>query len=104
MFAPAVAVGGPVFTIERSAMLPMAEVAVPLLLAPFGSAADDVVAVRTTLPGAFCAVIPTLRAAVPLAAIDGPAQVWLVELPEQVKPPPVALVMAPPLTLMLSAG
>ena len=32
-------------------MLPMDVVPMPLLLPPFGSAADEVVAVRTTFPG-----------------------------------------------------
>ena len=55
----------------------------PLLFAEFGSLAEEVVAVRTTVPGVDCALMPTLSAAVPFAAMVGPVQVAVLAENEQ---------------------
>src|SRR5262245_49039684 len=99
MFAPAFAVGGPVLITPRSATLPIADEAELLLLPAFGSAADDVAAVMTTVPGEDCAVTTRVSAAVPFTAIDEAVHDCAVVEPEQVKPPPVALTMVPLVTV-----
>src|SRR5947209_20138265 len=104
MFAPPDAVVGPVFITEMSAMLPIALEAEPLVLPGTGSAGDEVLALMTTLPGASCAVITRLSAAVPAGAIDEPVHEALVGPVVQVKPPPAALTIVPPLTLMVRFG